>query len=227
MAFPTVAGSGTSGADDNTTTVNVTITGATSGELLVVWAGSEATPAWPTPSGWTEKQVGTGNGKKGWVWAKVAAGSDTLALVRTGLSGSVSLAWYRLADVVGGLAGLEVAALSAVFSDSDPPSVTASWGSADNLFLCGKTGNQTTVSSWPTSYTSNQIASGNGGGGYNNTVMANRQLAAATDNPSAFSDGGGFGLGFTAVVRGSAPAGGGPLTGGLTRSLLTKGRLVA
>lgn len=203
MTFPTVAGAATpGGAGDNTTTVNVTITGAVAGQVLLVWAGSEGTPGWSTPSGWTQLGTVTGNSKKAWLWGKVAAGSDTLVVDRSGASASISLAYYRLADVVGGLAGIEVATNSN-FGDSDPPSVTASWGLADNLFICGKTANQSSVAAWPTSYSSNQLDSDTGGGGYARTVMANRQLAAATDNPSAFSDGGSHGLSFTAVVRGS------------------------
>jgi len=89
----------------------------------------------------------------------------------------------------------------------DPPSVTASWGSDENLFIASISqarGGANAISAYPTNYTA-------GTGLINATHgiigVATRNLASATDDPSAFTisaAAGGF-ANFTMVV-GSAPA---------------------
>lgn len=72
-------------------------------------------------------------------------------------------------------------------TDLDPPSITASWGSDDNLFLAfAGHEDATTATAAPTNYTNHQtgVSSGNG---RCSIESAERQLAAATDDPSAFT----------------------------------------
>ena len=95
----------------------------------------------------------------------------------------------------------------------DPGSITASWGGDDNLFIAELRAIDDDVhaTAAPTNYS--DLSSAVSGGGTNNgntSAVAFRQLAAASDNPGAFTLASSENWGaHTLVVRGAAAGGGG------------------
>jgi len=75
-------------------------------------------------------------------------------------------------------------AASASSTNPDPPNVTASWGSDDNLFVAVAIDDTVVPSAAPTNYTSLETAIGTSTG----TIgVAFRPLTAASDNPGVFT----------------------------------------
>ena len=98
---------------------------------------------------------------------------------------------YRITGWFGALVGLEIGTSAGASSDSpDPPSLTASWGALDNLFLTfvGGQDDDATVSSYPTNYTNGTATLGGGGANLSGAAYsARRELAGATDDPGVYT----------------------------------------
>lgn len=102
----------------------------------------------------------------------------------------------------------EVAAATGASGNFDPPSLTASWGAEDNLWLvfAGADGGPA-VTGWPASYADNQQEGDTGGAAAGVTgAMATRNLNGATDNPGAFANDTDPWRALTVVVRPAAVA---------------------
>jgi hypothetical protein len=85
--------------------------------------------------------------------------------------------------------GIEGTSVQQTTSTPDPPSLTASWGSAGNLWIAfvGSRGSRSLVS-YPTNYSLYQTQALNpGGDDRGETFMAGRQLQTATEDPGIFS----------------------------------------
>lgn len=201
MAFPTVQSSAISGDTASTADFNATMpTGIAAGDALVAFAECSSAQTWPTPTGWTQKDTVTGNSKTTWCWAKVATGSDTMTVVRSGGSGNIIVAIYRIDGWLGSIGGIEADIIS-IFDNPDPPNLTPSWGSADTLWIAGG-GGLPSSQTFPTNYTSNQLNSDTGGN-TDRMQTATRNLTATSEDPGVFGTAGTLGHSFalTAAVQ--------------------------
>lgn len=210
-AAPVVASTTTSRTNTPGTTHTVTMPGTTaSGNLLlaVVMFNSDTTVT--GPGGWTKLSGSAASPGQSEVWAKIATGSDGASIsfsTSSSLAGAFQV--IRITGNKGGIVSgtdynLSISA-AATTANPNPPSVTASWGSANNLFIvvANTRGNNSTVSSYPTNYASgSNIVTTNGGGGGASSGIAYRTLTAATDDPGTFTlSASEYGFAYTIVVR--------------------------
>ena len=195
MAFPTVesvtetsfASATTAHECDLPATVNA-------GDLLLLIFANDGNTVQTTPSGWTalDKQT-QGNQVYGGVYALDAAGTEgggTVDVVTASAeagSGHV----YRITGWGGDVAThIDISALAFGTSDlPNPLTVTAGWGSEDNLFLaiaCAGDDDES-VNTGPINYTNIiDVACGAGANNSGRSYSARRNLAAASDNPGSF-----------------------------------------
>jgi hypothetical protein len=209
MAFPTPAstranGVAVSGSDF---TFGAMPAGTTAGDLLVAYGHTtEDNADYTDPSGWTRKDSEPGNTGRSFVWARVATGTDPLVFPLSALANSIGIIVARITGWTGTDTASVEANLLADFSGAgDPPSITATWGSADNTFIavCGREGSD--ITTFPTGYTGG--VSGISPGNWGAVAMAFKESASATDNPgTGFSTGGSTVHVGTIVVRGSVAA---------------------
>jgi len=193
VAFPQVESVTTSAGTTATATVDMPES-VDAGDLLLILLqdfGSDIT----SPDGWTELYNATHgtypNGRCA-VFVKKAAGTEG--------GGSVSITlgsyqyWaaltYRISAWSGTITDVEATGTTGLDDSPNPPSETATWGSADNLFLAlaGAGDDDATFSAAPTNYSNLQQQAG--GGGSNNSCEvagAEREYASASDNPGTFT----------------------------------------
>lgn len=147
-----------------------------------------------TPTGWTlinsTKNTGSA-GPRTAVYARVATGTEgaTVTVVSTSLEEATAIA-FRVTNWFGAItAGIEATAIQETTTTPNPPSETASWGSADNLWIAyvGSRGSRT-LTAYPTNYNLYQTQALNPvNSNRGETFMAGRELATATEDPGAFS----------------------------------------
>lgn len=164
------------------------------GQLLVVFAAFHGTPTVTDPAGWTVL-VSKVNADTYRVYAKIASGSEG-ATVTVDLSGNAraSAVSYRItgAQTVDPPTSSEISVSTAVDASTatpDPPNLTPSWGSAENLWVAvtfSSDGNFT-FSSYPTNYTDGQQNVQTGGGTGNAVSVASRLLTATSEDPGTFT----------------------------------------
>lgn len=185
---------GTSHTINYPTTVN-------DGDLLIYDGAWNANNTITLAANWTRlANNAAGNPGTIEVWARIAPVSNTLGGTTFTITSSASQAsGSQIRRYSGNLGGLvagtdyDIAAVAAWVSASsapDPPSVTATWGSDDNTFIAigGGNGANRTATTAPANYINlASSASTNGGGGGASVYSADRQLAAATDNPGTFA----------------------------------------
>jgi len=219
MAFPQVAttNNGIDGTNTTTHTVNLP-SGISSGDLLIAVISIDASVTIGWPNEGTDWIV-IGNGLTGSgslhtcdVAYRIANGSEGSTIsVSSSTSQQSGHATYRITGWHG-TTPPELTSGSGSDTQPDPPSETASWGgSEDNLFIagCGWDGGDTSVSTYPTSYTSNQVSPTGGGPGGAGCAIATLESAADTDNPAVYTlDGSEDWSSFTIVVRPAAAGGG-------------------
>lgn len=195
MAFAQVLSSNTSFVGSNNVNHSVTlppVVGA--GNLLLILAAVNGNPTITAPAGWTpiaDTNAG-GSNKKELILAKSADGTEggttvTFTTDAGEQSAHVSLAIGNWSGNLSFIAtsGIPVNANGAT---PNPPAVTAPWGSEDNLFIAGGFLREgSTIDSYPTGYTSNQLSATTSTGSAGSTmVIATRELAAASDDPDSF-----------------------------------------
>ena len=195
MAFPQTSSPATTQFAANSTSHNVALPATVNaGDLLLLHIMLEGPSSFTaTPSGWTQLAQYADSTLGFACYAKVADGSEGGGAAGfTTSSGSNGAAHcYRITDWYGSIAGVEASSLS--FGGSavpNPGSLTASWGSADNLWfaLAGGVDDDQAFTAAPSSYTS--LVSTISGGGTNNggeAGSARRELASDTDNPGSFT----------------------------------------
>ncbi|MER9355575.1 hypothetical protein NKI61_20095, partial [Mesorhizobium sp. M0514] len=155
--------------------------GVQSGDLLIIifhcWASNTA---FTLPSGWT--QVAT-NGSKSLVLKKVSDGTEGATqriVTTTGTRDSAANA-YRITNANG--------AVEAAFSSTiDPPNVTPTWGSGNTLWIAAHldSGAHPTTAN-PTNYINSIEVSGAATSSAAYCSSCRRELAAASEDPGAFS----------------------------------------
>ena len=192
-AFPTVAGVATSSRATNSTSDSVTLPSSiASGDLILVFIYKEGNGTFTFPSPWVEiKDAGSGTAATIGIAYLIASGGETSVTVTSTASERFAAIATRISAASWhGTTPPEVSTGATGSNNApDPDSVTASWGSADNLFIAtfsiDTPDTLLPVAGWPTSYTGNQknsdgILSAAGG------AIATRELAASNDDPSAF-----------------------------------------
>lgn len=216
-AFPVVEGTATATNTSNGTSQNVNLPASiAAGELLLVCGSIDNDPGtitWPGSSEWTQL-INSASGVNLVVGYKIASGSEGTSMTVT-TANSQRSAWvaYRISTWHGTSAPEAATAVT----NSNAPSVTPSWGSADNLWIpCtasdGDAGSTSAITV-QTNYTDLLEAdAGNTTAGA--TILSSRRaLAASSEDPGDY---GGTPIASpvstTIVVR---PAGGGatPSTG--------------
>jgi len=189
MAFPQVASVTPSQFSSAATSHSVAFPATVNaGDLLIILAASSNTGTQtPAASGFT--LIG-GNNNRCYLLAKVAAGTEGGSSVSLTMTNSATCAAQviRITGWYGDLAGVENATANSVGSSAqaNPPSVTASWGSDDNLWLACCGGVQDfTITGIPTDYTNDVLT--DSGGGAATVVSTRRELASATNDPANFA----------------------------------------
>lgn len=191
MAFPDPVAVVTSVSAAGTSHI-VDLPPADDGEILGILyssgnaSGTERIPA--PPDGWEMPVHNLSNGHlTAFLW-KVADGSEGGSVEIT--SGNSHVSVHVAVRITGGT-GAPV--ISSVNVSTDPPSLTPPWGSAQTLWmaLCtarGDTGLTPQITGAPSSY-SGLVAIDNGGTGNASAAaaVAFRELAAASEDPGAFT----------------------------------------
>ncbi len=175
---------------DNSFTINLPAT-VNSGDLLLICTENGNNRSSTFPGAWTEL-FDTGSSDVACVVAyKIADGSEGGTSINVTLSGSSAKvgACLRITNWHGTTPPEATVSAFIAGGQPDPPSETASWGTANNLWIvfaaCDP--NSLTVSSYPTNYTMNQSVQAGGAGTSGMMVLASRELNAATENPGAFT----------------------------------------
>lgn len=206
MAFPSISStkittSYVSGTGVHTINLPDTVY---AGDLILIGSGyydadNDATPP-PISGGFSLLSIIDNGFSGGALWGKIASGSEggTTVTITLGLAyaSSISTAAVSIGGVNGGVVSgtdYSVATDNDFGSTSTPASVTAAWGSADNLFLIfdGRfiyNSNIGTVSSYPSGYTlANASGQHNANDFRSGATVCAKTNAAAFDTPGSFA----------------------------------------
>lgn len=194
MAFSSIR-SITGGSESNGTAPTYTLPASvSSGDGLLVIAGTDGTATHTVPSGFTEKSQQDATQFQVQVFGKVADGTEGGTDVDGSLSSSESMCYLAMAiqDWSGDLNDIEVNTIvTGSGTSADPGSITASWGSDDNLFIAVAIGDyyDKIATVFPTGYSDNQTTQQHSDtfGGTQAVSLATKESASASDDPSAFT----------------------------------------
>jgi hypothetical protein len=183
-------------ANTAVTTSPVTLpSGISAGNLLLMFfIKHNSTDDITGPSGWTELASCTPNGSDiAKIYAKIATGSEGSTENVTHGSNRTAAITYCITGNRNGVSSSEVA-VSTVNIDGatlspNPPNLTPSWGSAENLWIAVAFDNDGafTFGSYPTNYTLGNELSQHGAGAGNAVITAARLLTGASEDPGAFT----------------------------------------
>ena len=198
MAFPTVASvtPSTTGFDSSPAfSLPATVD---SGDLLILAAAGHPSSGTITdPTGWTRLQAAVAASGFVGVWYRIADGTEGGGTVEPSFQFNCDVTAGQVYRITGwhGTSPPEMDALnsqaSTAVDDPDPTGITASWGSADNLFIVvlGTADDPSSVSAWPTNYGTNTTTTESGSTTNASTRLHTswRNLAAASDDPGVFT----------------------------------------
>jgi hypothetical protein len=213
--FPIVSGSQTSNQNANTTTSNITLPASiAAGDLIIAFLASDSgagANTWPSP--WQVLKDEAGTGFQASIAYLIASGGETTVAVTHGSERSNHLA-IRITNWHGTTPPEINTAATGSSTTPDPGTLTASWGSDDNLWIAVVFADDSAtpfpITGWPTNYTANQLQSSTATSAAD-VGIATREFASATDDPGTFTIGTETWNAYTIVVR-PVPAGGGPTT---------------
>jgi hypothetical protein len=153
-----------------------------------------------THTGWTSLAESTSDSEYRYILGRIADGTEgATASFTSSATESCSANTYLITGNRNGLTSSEIAVSSVVnytstTTTADPPSLTPSWGSAENLWfglVITNDSNITSIVSYPTNYDLGQLTNINGSGGGGNSrqaiMSAARLLTASTEDPGAFT----------------------------------------
>ena len=214
MAFPQVHATTFSDETVDTTTHDVDLTGVASGDRLILSAFNDndgtAVVLSGMPAGWTQifsDQSTAGGGIFVEVWEKLdASGAESSFTYTTSISQKSNNRVFLVSGSHTSEAADVSASVSAAGANPDPGSVTAGWGSDDNLFVTGygSTNKREKATAFPTNYNDNQhtVDSTSNDNTFTNYGLATRELASASNDPGTFTKANtGRAISFTMVVR--------------------------
>lgn len=210
MAFASVAATNQGNDTVNSTSHTVNLpSGIASGHLLIVAISMDGNTTLTWPAGWTTLSGPTNSGGDGTleVRYRVADGTEGSSIsITTAASEACSYITWRITGWHGTSAPEAGTPGTGSTANPDPPSVTASWGSDDNLFLVilGWGASNLNISGYPSNYSDNQITDAANNGGIGGIAAATRNLASDTDNPGTFTLGATTWVANTIVIRPAA-----------------------
>ena len=221
MAFPSIGTKGTTYNTSGTPTTSHVVdapASIASGDLLLIHFASDGTGTISTVSGWTELfKVDSPASSSDKLQYKIATGSEGAneTITTGGSEQAIAYYWRIPAAEWHGTTPPEYATATGTSANPDPPSVTASWGSDDNLWWStyGTNGNPS-ASVYP--FADNNEWNGTGGGGSSGSAICTEENATATNNPSAYTMSASQGWVAATVVIRPAGGGGGPAAGFMT-----------
>lgn len=192
-AFPVVSDPLVTSSAVSVTSMPVAIPKALSGELIVVGIIVRNDGTFTPPSGFSllgsQDSGGVGSFR---IYTKVADGTENGSVTFTTGTGTTYVAHGLV--VRGQYASSPIEATFSTSggtpgSDVNPPSETASWGSAKNLFIAmmATTAEVITLSAYPTNYVRGKYDSVSAGGSSVSIGTAVRDLEAASDDPGIFT----------------------------------------
>lgn len=188
--FPTVSATNTSNTSSGTThTVNLP-TGISSGNLLITLFTFTVNTTVTWPSGWNSIINAGGICGISQIRYKIADGTEGSTMNLTvGSGGESAHHTYRITnwDGVTPPEGASVGSGGGTLTPN-PPSLSPSWGAADNLWIAAMMPAfyTTTLTSYPTNY-SNGLNNNSSGGAGCRLSSARRQLNTATEDPGNFT----------------------------------------
>lgn len=200
MAYPNVLSVTETQIGTGTTTPTFDLPSTVeSGDLLILFAATTDDPIDTGPGGrWQELwNNGAANQGAGACYALSADGTEGggTAQVTCGGANTAAGQVYRIAanswmgtistdiDITGNT-------VSTVGANPDPPSVTAGWGSDDNLYIAmlQARDDDAYATAYPTNYTSGHSTSSTGGGNNGcNCSTAVREYSGTSDDPGTFT----------------------------------------
>lgn len=166
-----------------------------SGDLLIALVEVRNAGTWTKPSGWediaTLSQAGGGSVGKLNGFYKIASGSEDGGTATWTASVGTTAAWQviRITDWHG-TTPPEALTASGDVTAANPPSLTASWGAADNLFIAvaGHTASSTAAwSASPSGYSAITLNGASGGGAAVCVAHGTKDSASATEDPGTFT----------------------------------------
>lgn len=197
MAFPQVGSTNSSNETVDTTTHTVNLPASiASGDLVIIFITKDgADDAIDSFPGYTNFGKSPGNTSSyGYGYYRIADGNatyegSTVQFTTTGFSERSAHVSLRItAASWHGTTPPEYDGTANFTSgdQSDPPSLTASWGAEDNLWFAINHINETqTTASLPTNY-GNELTAYQSGTGEVSTTCCRRELNTATENPGAY-----------------------------------------
>jgi len=211
MAFPTVNSTNTSQINSNTGSHTVSLPGTVNaGELLLVFFATDGDNTTTFPPVVWNKIFSVDNSTDAHlsIAYKIADGTEggTTISVTTTSSERSSHASYAIQSHGSSTNTPEQSTGNTGASNSaDPDSVTASWGSDDNLFIAvaGGDGNSSGVSAYP--YADNNITIGNSNNNGCWIGVCSDEIASDTANPGTFTNRDDQWVAATVVVSPVAP----------------------
>ena len=214
-AFPQVVGSQLSSRASAEIDDSVTLPASVaSGDLIIVFHYSDSGLTRTFPSPWVEIKDAACSGPScniGVGYLIASGGETSVTVTKSGAERFSAIAVRISAASWHGVTPPEISTgASGSSANPGPDAVTASWGSADNLFIAAMAWDDSdggdTVSAYPTNYTGNQITSANVSSAGRGAI-ASRELAAASDDPGTFTIPSDQWWAGTVVVRPSAGGG--------------------
>jgi len=191
--FPTVEATNYSHEATAVTSHDVSLpSGIQAGDLLLVVFGSYVVTAITTPSGWSK--IGDTDAYSTYIqmaqFYKIADGEEgaTVAITTAGSTKSSAVA-YRITGFDSATAPEKGTAATSVNTTPNPPSVSPTWGSDDNLFIAVETNRiNSAVTAYPTNYSDNQVNAVNSSSTTSSsTGICSREYAASSDDPGTFT----------------------------------------
>ncbi len=194
-AFPSIVGTATSSRSTNVADDTILLpSGVTSGDLLIVFHFSDGGGTRTFPAGWNEIKDTTCASSfcNVGVAYRIATGTVTSVTSTKSVAERFSAIAVRISSSSWhGTTPPEISTgATGTSANPNPDAVTASWGSADNLFIAvhafdnSAGGGSTTA--YPTSYASNQTQSPDVSSAARGAI-ASQSIASSTDNPGTFT----------------------------------------
>jgi hypothetical protein len=163
------------------------------GDGIIVFLTTDGDATVTTPAGWRRLyNESNGTALRGTAYARVSRGTEggTTVDFVTSVAETAAAQVYRITNWSGSLTGIQAAPAGEITSGTtaDPPSLTAYWGSAKNLWLASvHTSTSQTVSSAPTNYTDLTQTTSGSGATHAQCITARRAVETATEDPGVFT----------------------------------------
>jgi len=198
VAFPQITGSANSSRASNNVTDPVTLPASiVAGDLVIVFHFSDTALTRTFPAPWVEiidSAYSGGNCNCGVAYLIASGGETSVTVTKSTSERFTALAIKISAASWHGTTPPYIAGPSEGASTiPDPPSATAPWGSADNLFIAlTNIDNHSAeitapLNAYPATYTDNHLDSDYSFNSASSGSIATRNYAGATDNPGTFT----------------------------------------